>query len=392
MSTIAPPLADAQTKPGVDAGSTAGGAPASPPAPALPDDERLAELAEELDRIRAEVLDSLGAEDAAYIRRVIRAQRALEAAGRVTLMGSAVPFAWVAGTAMLTTAKILENMEIGHNVMHGQWDWMRDPAIASTTWEWDNVCPAAQWQHSHNQVHHVWTNVAGRDPDLGYGILRVGDHQPWTRSALFQPIYAALLALVFEWGVALHDVDLDRLRRGKDLPPSPWDPDYERTRTAALERLAQIRRKATRQILKDYVVFPLLAGPAFVPVLAANLTANTVRNLWAFAVIFCGHFPDGAEHFPDDGIDEESKGAWCARQILGSANISGGPVLDLFTGNLSHQIEHHLYPDMPSNRYARIAPRVRAACERAGLPYNTGSMARQFGSVIRRIVRYALPG
>ena len=69
-------------------------------------------------------------------------------------------------------------MEIGHNVLHGQWDWMRDPKIHSTTWEWDNASPAAQWKHAHNELHHNFTNVIGKDNDLGYGIMRVDEDQP----------------------------------------------------------------------------------------------------------------------------------------------------------------------------------------------------------------------
>jgi linoleoyl-CoA desaturase len=80
------------------------------------------------------------------------------------------------------------------------------------------------------------------------------------------------------------------------------------------------------------------------------------------------------------------------RQLLGSANITGSPLFHLMSGNLSHQIEHHLFPDLPSNRYAELAPQVRALCERFRLPYNTGSLARQTASVWRRIIRLALPG
>jgi NADPH-dependent stearoyl-CoA 9-desaturase len=342
---------------------------------------RLEEFGAEMDALRAEVLDRLGAEDAAYVRRVIALQRRLELTGRLTLLAGSLPPAWVAGTALLATAKILENMEIAHNVLHGQWDWMRDPTIHSSTWEWDNACPSSQWRHSHNEVHHVWTNVEGRDRDLGYGVVRLTTEEEWRPSTLPQPIYAALLALFFQWGVAVHDVEVHRL----------FGPDPEAAE-AARARLAEAARKAARQVLKDYVAFPLLAGPSFLPVLTGNLAANAVRNVWAFTVIFCGHFPAGVERFTVEEVEGETRGAWYARQVLGSANISGGRLMHLLTGNLDHQIEHHLFPDLPSNRYAELAPRVRDACERAGLPYRTGSLAKQFGSVVAKIVRHALPG
>src|SRR6478735_1906053 len=99
----------------------------------LPTD-RLRELEQDLDEIRATVLRSRGAADAAYIRRVIRVQRTLELGSRLALLGSRRRPLWLLGTLGLALAKVLDNMEIGHNVLHGQWDWMRDPKIHSSTW------------------------------------------------------------------------------------------------------------------------------------------------------------------------------------------------------------------------------------------------------------------
>jgi len=346
------------------------------------DDTRIEAIGRELDAVQAEVKASLGERDRRYIQRLIRTQRALALAARLVIFASLalLPFGPVfflvlgAGALMLGVAKILENMEIGHNVMHGQWDWMRDPEISSTTWEWDNVCPADQWKHSHNVVHHAWTNVLGKDRDVGYEILRISEEQPWQPAHLLQPAYAVVLGLLFQWGVALHDVDRDR-------PLAENAP-----------RLRGIARKAGRQLAKDYVLWPLLAGPFFYWVIAANATANLIRNVWSFVIIFCGHFPDGAHVFTEDDLRGETRARWQVRQILGSCNIEGGPLFHVMSGNLSHQIEHHLFPDMPSHRYPEVAPRVRAICERHGLPYNTGSLGRQFGTTVRKIVRLALPG
>jgi len=332
-----------------------------------------------MDEIRAEILANRGAADAAYIRRVIAVHRRLEAAGRLALFAGALPPFWVAGTAMLATAKILENMEIGHNVLHGQWDWMRDPEIHSSTWEWDTACPSDQWKHSHNNLHHTWTNVIGKDRDVGYGILRMSEDQRWTPVALGQPIYAAVLASLFQWGVALHDVEVEEILKG------------HKSVAEAREQLAGIGRKVRGQVLKDYVLFPALAGPSFLPVLAGNAVANLARNLWSFTIIFCGHFPDGAQMFTEEEIEGEGRGAWYARQVAGSANLTGSKLMHVLSGNLSHQIEHHAFPDLPSNRYAEVAPRVKELCERYGLPYTQGSLPKQFGSVVRRIVRLSLP-
>jgi NADPH-dependent stearoyl-CoA 9-desaturase len=338
------------------------------------------EFGRELDLLREEVLASRGDGDARYIRRVIAVQRGLEVGGRVVLFASLLPPAWLAGTTMLATAKILENMEIGHNVLHGQWDWMRDPDIHSTTWEWDSASPAEQWKHSHNYVHHTYTNVLGKDRDIGYSLLRVSPEQPWHPVYLTQPLYNLAFAAIFEWGIAVYDTEIERAWRGQ----KSW--------TDTLTKLSSSVRKIGRQAVKDFVAFPLLAGPAFLPVLCGNLTANIARNVWAHTIIFCGHFPEGAEVFTEEEIEGETRGAWYLRQLLGSANIDGSALLHLMSGNLSFQIEHHLFPDLPSNRYAQLAPRVRELCERFNLPYTSGSLPRQTARVWKRIIRLALPG
>ena len=336
----------------------------------------------ELDDIRDRVMADLGERDSGYIRNVIKTQRALEAAGRAALLVSLFPPAWLLGTAALSLAKILENMEIGHNVMHGQWDWMRDPEIHSSTWEWDNVSSAESWKHSHNYQHHMFANVLGKDRDLGYEIMRIDPEQPWHPVYLAQPFYNLVLAAFFEWGVALHDLELDEAHRGR------------KPLSAVRDDVKRLARKAGKQLAKDYVVWPALSGPSAVPALVGSLGANLVRNVWSHAVIFCGHFPDGAQTFDytEEQLEGEIRGGWYVRQLLGSANLDGGRLFHIMAGNLSFQIEHHLFPDVPSNRYQEIAPRVRAVCEEYGLPYTSGPLYRQYAEVLIKIARYALPG
>ncbi len=338
----------------------------------------------ELDTIRREIEASRGQRDARYIRNVIRLQRALEISGRAVLFASFLPPAWLAGVALLSTAKIIENMEIGHNVMHGQWDWMNDPEIHSASWEWDNVGPSEHWKITHNFLHHKYTNVLGMDDDIGYGLLRVTRDQRWSPFYLGQPVYNLLLQMFFEYGVAIQHLELGKVAKKKWTPDSPERKQFEEDRRLVL-------KKVGKQVAKDYAIFPLLTGPAFLTTLSANIAANIIRNVWTNAVIFCGHFPDGAEKFTKADIDGETQGEWYLRQMLGSANISGGRVLHFMTGNLSHQIEHHLFPDLPSNRLASIAVRVRALCDKYDLPYTTGSLPVQYGKSWRTIIKLSLP-
>jgi fatty acid desaturase len=336
----------------------------------------------ELDAIRQSILDDRGADDAAYIRKLIDRQRKLELGSRAVLLFSAFPPAWVVGTAGLSIAKILDNMEIGHNILHGQWDWMRDPKIHSSTWEWDMASPAEQWKHSHNELHHTYTNVIGKDNDLGYGIMRVDEGQRWTPFHLGQPIWCFINAVFFEYGIAAYDLDLGAVIKKKQTK----DPEFRR-------RAKQVLGKIRKQVTKDYVAHPVLSIPtgSFLSTLAANFTANIVRNLWSNSIILCGHFPEGVETFEKRSIDGESKGDWYVRQMLGSANISGSKFMHLMSGNLSHQIEHHLFPDLPSNRYAEVAPKVRALFEKYDLNYHSAPMPQQVYSAWHKVVRLSLP-
>ncbi|MDQ4117788.1 MAG: acyl-CoA desaturase [Actinomycetota bacterium] len=341
--------------------------------------EQIEELGRRLDAIRDRVLAERGENDAAYIRKVVDTQRYLEIGGRALLFAGVLPPAWIAGTAMLSIAKILENMEIGHNVMHGQWDWMRDPKIHSSTWEWDNVSSSAEWKTSHNYMHHTYTNVVGKDRDVGYGILRLSEEQRWNPYYLGNPLYNFLLSLFFEYGVALHDLEVEKVVSGEKPVSRVW------------QQVKGIGRKMGRQFFKDYVAFPALAGPFFAPVLLGNLTSNVVRNVWSHAVIFCGHFPTGAVQFEEEQLDGETRGEWYVRQLLGSANLDGGRLFHLMTGQLSFQIEHHLFPDLPSNRYAEVAPEVRELCREYGLEYTSGPLWKQYLQVLATINRLALP-
>jgi fatty acid desaturase len=365
-------------------------------------DEQIAELGREFDAIHDEIFAELGDRDRRYITSMIEMHRRLVVAGRIVLFASRHKPAWMLGTATLSLAKILENMEIGHNVMHGQWDWMNDPQINSSTWDWDSASTAEAWKHSHNYIHHTFTNIRGKDRDLGYEIMRIDPHQKWHPVYVLQPFYNLVLAAFFEWGVATHDLDFEAIRKG------------EKSKDAVVRELKGMAAKGRRQIVKDYVAFPLVSAAiaggvtwaarrsgadgrraarrTFRATVKADVAANIVRNVWAYMIIFCGHFPDQTYTFSEDEVADEERGGFYVRQLLGAANIEGSPLFHVISGNLGYQVEHHLYPDMPSTRYGEIAPRVKDICERYDLPYNTGPFLKQLGSVQRTILRLALPG
>jgi linoleoyl-CoA desaturase len=398
-------------------------------------EEQIEEIGREFEALHKAVREDLGERDSRYIRSMIAMQRRLALLGRLELIASRWRAPWLIGAATLGLAKILENMEIGHNVMHGQWDWMNDPVINSRAWDWDTASTAEAWRHSHNFIHHTYTNIRGKDKDLGYEIMRIDPHQKWHPAYLLQPVYNVLLALLFEWGVAFHDLDLEAVRSG------------EKSQKEVLKDLKGIAGKARLQIQKDYIAWPLISGlvmtgietaiiaarsqadkssrdprkrarrlfrkargetrqdnlltqlvqrrsfrQPFVRTLTANVAANLIRNVWSYAIIFCGHFPDQTYTFTQEETENETKAGWYVRQLTGAANIDGGPLFHVISGNLGYQVEHHLYPDMPSTRYGEIAPKVREICVKYGLPYNSGPFFQQLGMVQRTILRLAFPG
>lgn len=362
-------------------------------------DDDVRDIGRRLSAIEKAHRESLGGKDADYIKSLIRTQRALDLIARIATATSSTVA--VPAGMMLGLAKILENLEIGHNVMHGQWDWMNDPEIHSSTWEWDNTGPSSGWKHSHNVVHHTYTNIIGMDNDVGYGILRVTRDRKWTPQALMQPLVNVVLASLFELAVGFYDVELGRYFTGSQ--------SWEETKPRLLDALA----KTGRQFGKDYIGFPAIAaatgylfpgtkngrklsraagakrraGAALKTALMANLT----RNVWAYAVIFCGHFPDDVETFTRRTLSEETQDEWYLRQMLGSANFRGGPVLSVLSGNLNYQIEHHLFPDMPSNHLAEISNEVESIADEYGLPYNTDNFPKQLMQVQRTLLKLSLP-
>ena len=342
-------------------------------------------LAAQLDEIKADIKQKVGAEDAAYIRRIIFIQRICEWSGRILLMlGFLQPLLWVAGVLSLATAKILDNMEIGHNVMHGQYDWMNDKHINSKGYEWDIACDGASWNRVHNYEHHTYTNIIGKDRDFGYGLLRLSNDFRWRVKNLWQFATYIVLSVLFQWGVSYHEMAAERVFFGKKK-------DNRKNQVTHNELKKRFFSKGARQLVKDYVLFPLIAGPLFLWVLAGNLVANLLRNLWTSTIIFCGHFTGDVETFKEEDCKNETRGQWYYRQALGSSNIKGGNLFHVLTGHLSFQIEHHLFPDIPARRYREMAPKVKAVFEEHGMHYNTGGFLKQYASVLKRIIRYSFP-
>lgn len=343
--------------------------------------EQVAEFGQQVERIRREIMDSIGEQDAQYIYKIRNFVRYSEIASRGLLMfGGWMPPVWLLGTGLLGLSKIVENMELGHNVMHGQFDWLNDPSLNGAAYDWDTMSTGDDWKYTHNYIHHTYTNIVGKDHDVGYGLLRISDLQKWEPRFLLNLPLTLQLMLFFEWYVGLQNLHLEDAIIYKS-----------KTWAQVWQDSAKFRQKASRQIAKDYLFFPLIAGPNAVAVLTGNVVANLLRNVWASAVIFNGHFTEDTETFEQDNTEHETRAEWYLRQIRGSSNFTGTSALHILSGNLSHQIEHHLFPDMPANRYAEAAVQIRALCREYGIHYNEASFLKQSLSMWLRVAQYSLP-
>ncbi|MCU4482522.1 acyl-CoA desaturase [Acinetobacter ursingii] len=343
--------------------------------------EQVEEFGRRVEEIRREVMDNLGEADAKYIYKIRNFVRYSEIASRGMLMfGGWIPPVWLVGTGLLGISKIVENMELGHNVMHGQFDWLNDPSLNGANYDWDTIATGDDWKHTHNYVHHTYTNIVGKDHDVGYGLLRVSEQQKWEPRFLLNVPMAMQLMVFFEWYVGAQNLHLEDAIVYKT---KSWKEVWKDS--------AKLRKKVVRQVGKDYVFFPLIAGPNAIPVFLGNAAANIIRSLWSSAVIFNGHFTEDAETFEEDNTETETRAQWYLRQIRGSSNFSGTQGLHILSGNLSHQIEHHLFPDMPANRYSEVAPKIKALCEEYGVNYNEANFMKQFWSVWVRLAKCSLP-
>lgn len=348
---------------------------------AIPSKETLLGFETDLENLRTSTLAKVGANDAQYLKKIVVIQRIAEFAGRACLQFSFFPPFWLLGTALLSLSKILDNMEIGHNVMHGQYDWMNHPVLHSSRFEWDNICSGVHWKKVHNYEHHTYTNIIGKDRDYGYDTLRMSQDAAWTPAALLNIPKFIVLTLIFQWGVGFYGLETSRAEAGI------------MGKTERKNALNTFYQKAMRLGFKDYLFFPilgLLTGSTW-GILLGNLVANVVRNIWASAVIFCGHFPEEVQTFSIEECENESKGQWYYRQILGSCNFNGGHLMHVMSGHLSTQIEHHLFPDIPASRYEEMIPAVKAICEKYDIPYHSAAFMTQYFSVIRKIAANSLP-
>jgi NADPH-dependent stearoyl-CoA 9-desaturase len=125
------------------------------------------------------------------------------------------------------------------------------------------------------------------------------------------------------------------------------------------------------------------ARPMFWKVLLGNWMAETMRDLYSAATIYCGHVGEDVAAY-DEGTRAHGRGEWYAMQVESTNDYEVSLPVSILCGGLDRQIEHHLFPRLPPNRLREIAPEVRSACEEYGVTYRTAS----WGSTLKNALRH----
>ena len=364
------------------------------PAPvvaALSEEENLRRFGEALDALRRRVQAEVGEEDLRYIQRVDRASHAAEVLGRTLIHFSFDPLTYALGIGALWAHKQLQTTEIGHTVMHGVFNRIEgEHAYRSQGYTWKIPIDEASWDRGHNKRHHGATNVAGRDPDIHLGPVRLTEHTPHRWYHRMQLPFTLLVAWPnFSFSMNLHFTGVLDFWQGNGRE-QPFDFIEKRDLKTAVDVHRRALRKALPYYGKEYLLFPALAGPFFAKVLFANWLTETMRDLYSAATIYCGHVGAETARYPEGAIPM-NRGHWYAMQVEASNDFEVPWLVSVFCGALDRQIEHHLFPRLPTQRLRQVAPEVRAICEAHGVQYRSDSWPRTLKRALGRIAELARP-
>jgi linoleoyl-CoA desaturase len=350
---------------------------------------RYASFGRAIDAIHQRAKARVGAEDLAHIRRIDRISRVSELTGRGLLMLGPGPLSFAAGVGCLFVHKQLQTTEIGHTVLHGAFNRIEGAqAYHSGEFDWQVPVDERSWMAGHNGMHHGLTNVAGNDPDIDFGHARLTEHTPHRFVHYFQVPITLLTFPVFMTAINAHVTGIIDL-----YVRSPEEPlHFAADRSPESKRAAwsKFNSKARRYYARELLLFPALAGPRFARVLVGNLMSEAMRDVYTAATIYCGHLGEDVTSFAE-GTRPESRGERYAMQVTSANNFEVGPALSVLCGALDLQIEHHLFPKLPTNRLREVAPEVEAACAEHGIAYRSASWPKTLAKSFRQLWKLSTP-
>ena len=352
--------------------------------------EKFAAFAGELDELHGNVKARLGKKDVAYIKKVERVARLAEIVGRFLIHVSMDPLTWSAGVFTLSLHNQLHATEIGHSALHGCWDGLKGAELFySESFKWKTPVDEASWKREHNILHHQYTNILGKDPDLSYGMIRADFKVPWIPYHLIQVSQFFWTAPIFLWTIAFYVTGIvDAVTPDRGETHAKILPDKKpKTILAAIKNTL---RKMLPFSAYNFVLWPAMAGPMWWKVLAGNLSAEAIRNIYSIATIYAGHFGDDLNYYDRD-FKPRSRGQWYKAQVEAAHNYEVPLPISILCGALDTQIEHHLFPKLPPNRLREIQPKVQEICERYGVKYHRDSWGKNLEKTLKRLAKLSLP-
>ncbi len=342
-------------------------------------------LQKELDQLFNSTLSKLGSTDLLHIKKISRISSFCEWVGRFFIHFSIEPITYILGIIILWIHKQLEGIELGHSIQHGVYEKIPGAEKFKRSnywWRYHSRLPlhAPSWRYSHNGLHHGHTNIVGSDPDARlYKRNEKKEKRRWYQRLLFLETLVNWPNIFFNanaMATGLFDVYFRRKSEPEILEDRSW------------KNIVKAHKRGLAGVilysLREYVFFPMLAGPFYLKIFFANFLSSLMRNLFTAPVLYAGHISTEVEVFSSDKKPID-RAQWYEMQIRSTQNFEVPYFASLLAGGLDYQIEHHLCPKLPPNRLREIAPELRRICEKYGLVYNSRPWYQTLRLIFRQL-------
>jgi len=360
-------------------------------------------FARDVSELGKELRSSTGDADVDHLNKIVQWRNIAAILGLATIWIAPNPITVVA----LSTWTYSSWAMIAHHTCHGGYNRVDAGRYNSRKFalglvnrfvDWLDWMQPEAWNVEHNRLHHYNLNE-GKDPDLvqrNLGFLRDDKRIPM----LFKYATVLMFLPIWKWFYyapnTFKELKINEMLKsseGKEEGVFPQDFDREQAVTvASLLDPFSFQARAMRKVVPPHQLFLKVLGPMLIgrylaipallfvlvpggmgSVVAAHafwnlLAAELLTNIHAFATIVTNHA--GEDLYTFDGSVKPNSGSFYVRQIVGSTNYDAGTdLVDFSHGFLNYQIEHHVWPDLSMLQYQRGAPKLKAICEKHGVPY-----------------------
>jgi fatty acid desaturase len=346
-------------------------------------------FADDIEVLRGDVYDSLSIQDFYHLRKIERWGRCCTALGYATAWYMFNPL-----SAFLLSLGQFTRWLLIHHIAHRGYDAVPGvpPRYTSKVFargwrrfiDWFDWIHPDAWDYEHNQLHHYHTGEL-HDPDL------VERHTEFLRAMPLPRIfkYTVMAAAALTWKYTYYAPNTMSVLDPKTGKRSK----KEHIAFITIKNIFDLTNAHVRRLWTNcyipYFTWRFVFLPAcFLPlgtgawwnVLLTSLLAECITNVHSFIVIAPNHSADDLYRFD---FHYRNKEEFYLTQVLGSTNYHcGSEWRDYLAIYLNYQIEHHLFPDLPMNKYREIQPRVREICLKHSIPYRQESVFKRLSRML----------